>query len=76
MNKGQILERLEEMAILLELNDANPFKIRAYQNALRTLESAPQDLAGLLDGGLLEQLKGIGKGLSTAQFDLYYGSSV
>ncbi len=64
MNKGQVLERLEEMAVLLELNDANPFKIRAYQNAIRTLETAAQDMAFLLESGELEKLKGIGKGLS------------
>lgn len=64
MNKGQVLERLEEMAVLLELNDANPFKIRAYQNAVRTLETAAQDMAFLLESGELEKLKGIGKGLS------------
>lgn len=64
MNKNSLLKRLEEMAILLELQDANPFKIRAYQNAIRTLETVPADLTELLASGELEQLKGIGKGLS------------
>jgi DNA polymerase (family X) len=64
MNKSQLLERLEEMAILLELNHANPFKIRAYQNAVRTLETTAYELDALLEKGVLEQLKGIGKGLS------------
>ena len=37
--KEQIAEALEEIATLLELKEENPFKIRAYQNAARSIEA-------------------------------------
>src|SRR5437667_131744 len=39
MTKSQIADVLQEIATLLELNDENPFKIRAYANAARSLET-------------------------------------
>lgn len=60
--KEQVIELLEQMAILLELRGENPFKVRAFANAARVLEGHSMDLEGLLKTGELEQLKGIGKG--------------
>jgi DNA polymerase (family 10) len=37
MDKGQLIDILEEVATLLELGGDNPFKVRAYQNAARVL---------------------------------------
>lgn len=71
MNKAQILQRLEEMALLLELNGANPFKIRAYQNGVRALESLSNELGELIETGQLTKIKGIGKGLA-AQIETLY----
>ena len=39
MKKEQIVEVLEKIATLLELKDENPFKIRAYTNAARSIET-------------------------------------
>ena len=39
MNKEQIVEVLETIATLLELQEENPFKIRAYTNAARSIET-------------------------------------
>ncbi|MGV3527014.1 MAG: DNA polymerase/3'-5' exonuclease PolX [Candidatus Sericytochromatia bacterium] len=64
MNKTHILERLDEMALLLELDGANPFKVRAYTNGVRALESLDSDLASLIESGKLDTVKGIGKGLA------------
>lgn len=54
---------LEEIAILLELKNENPFKVRAYLNASRALQGCPEDLATLLRGGRLKEIKGIGEGI-------------
>ncbi|MFO8027752.1 MAG: hypothetical protein R6U56_08820, partial [Opitutales bacterium] len=35
MDKADIVEILEEIAVLLELKGENPFKIRAYQTGAR-----------------------------------------
>jgi len=39
MTKAQIAETLEQISTLLELKNENPFKIRAYLNAARSIES-------------------------------------
>jgi putative hydrolase len=60
-------EKLREMADLLEQQNANPFRVRAYQRAAETVESCEQDVRDLLarDGvaGLAE-LPFIGHGIA------------
>ena len=38
MNKADIVDILEDIAVLLELKGDNPFKIRAYSGGARVLE--------------------------------------
>ena len=53
-----------EVADLLEIQQANPFRIRAYRNAARIVESLPLDLAArLAAGGELPKVPGIGTDL-------------
>lgn len=62
IDKNQVIDILERIAILLELRDANVFKIRAFENAARILQGTSSDLETLIKTGELETLKGIGKG--------------
>ncbi|MEO6846446.1 MAG: helix-hairpin-helix domain-containing protein, partial [Chthoniobacterales bacterium] len=62
--KDQIADVLESIARLLELKGENPFKIRAYTNAVRTLETAVLDEAGLCDPEKLKELDGIGDAIA------------
>src|SRR5437762_12626410 len=64
MTKSQIAEILEEIATLLELKDENPFKIRAYANAARSLETFGGNLADLQDEEALAKIPGIGKAIA------------
>jgi len=61
MNQDAIIEILENIARLLELKGENPFKVRAYTNAARALETLGQPLETLVREGRLEDLDGIGK---------------
>ena len=54
------------MAVLLELQGANVFRIRSYQNASRMLGTITQDFGELVASGQLFEMKGIGKGLGSA----------
>lgn len=51
---------VEEYATLLELSGASPFRVRAYANAVRALETLPAPLDELLAAGTLTEVKGIG----------------
>ncbi|MFO0700852.1 MAG: DNA polymerase/3'-5' exonuclease PolX [Nitrospira sp.] len=55
----------EEIADLLEIEGSNPFRIRAYRNAARTLRDLPREVGLMLDEGEdLTELPGIGEDLA------------
>lgn len=55
----------EGMADLLEIEGSNPFRIRAYRNAARTLRNLPREVGAMLDEGEdLTELPGIGEDLA------------
>ena len=55
---------LEQVGVLLELKGANPFRVRSYQNASRTLGALEEDLWVVTSEGRLTDVKGIGKGIA------------
>ncbi|MGJ8637917.1 MAG: DNA polymerase/3'-5' exonuclease PolX [Opitutaceae bacterium] len=63
MNKADIVEILEDIAVLLELKGDNPFKIRAYSTGARVLETMEDDLGAIIEAGELSSVKGIGSAL-------------
>jgi DNA polymerase (family 10) len=60
---SDIIERLEDMADMLEITGSNPFKIRAFFNAARALEALPSDLEEMIESKELLEIPGIGKSL-------------
>jgi DNA polymerase (family X) len=64
MTKSQIADCLEQIATLLELKDENPFKIRAYANAARSLETFGGNIPDLQDQEALAKIPGIGKSIA------------
>ncbi len=60
MDKEEVIKILKEISVLMELKDENPFKIRAYQNAARALESSDIDFGKDLKIENLTSIKGIG----------------
>ena len=63
MDKSEITDILEEIAVLLELKGENPFKARAYTNAARALDNYEGDIAQLVAEDRIEELPGIGEAL-------------
>jgi DNA polymerase (family 10) len=64
MDKATIADVLEKIATLLELKEENPFKIRAYTNAARSLETWGGNVADLGNEETLEKIPGIGKAIA------------
>ncbi|MDP2498232.1 MAG: DNA polymerase/3'-5' exonuclease PolX [Candidatus Palauibacterales bacterium] len=65
MENVEIAERLSEVADLLEIQEANPFRVRAYRNAVRTIEGLTRSLAEMVEEGEdLTELSGIGEDIS------------
>lgn len=64
MDKQQIAQILDELAILSELNDENPFKARAYAKAARVVSGMTEDIDKLVEDGNLTSIDGIGEKIS------------
>jgi DNA polymerase (family 10) len=72
LGKDDVIDILDRIAVLLELREANVFKIRAFSNAARVLQGTSSELDALIETGELETLKGIGKGhIAEIIHDLY-----
>src|SRR5438067_13049229 len=64
MTRSEIAAILEEISTLLELKGENPFKIRAYANAARSIDAWGGSLSDLQDEEALAKIPGIGKAIA------------
>ncbi len=65
MENVEIAAILREVADLLEIQQANPFRVRAYRNAVRTIEAHAVPMRKLVDEEAdLTELPAIGKGMA------------
>jgi DNA polymerase (family 10) len=65
MRNSEIATAFYRLAELLEIGGANPFRVRAYRNAARTLEGLPESAEEMLAQGKdLAELPGIGRDLA------------
>ncbi|TWT36433.1 DNA polymerase/3'-5' exonuclease PolX [Posidoniimonas corsicana] len=65
MTNREISAVFDQVADLLEFQNANPFRVRAYRNGARKLKDLPQPLSQLVaDGADLTDIDGIGKDLA------------
>jgi DNA polymerase (family 10) len=65
VDNAEIAELFNRYADLLEIQDANPFRVRAYRNAARVVGGSSRSMADLVaEGRDLDELPGIGKDLA------------
>ena len=67
MQNADIARQLDDVANLLEISDGNPFKVRAYRNAARTVRDHPEPLGELVRAGGfdLTELPSVGEGIAS-----------
>ncbi len=66
MENFEIARTLRELAVLLEIQGANPFRVRAYRNAVQTINGLTRSLASMLEAGEdLTALPDIGKNVAS-----------
>jgi DNA polymerase (family X) len=72
MSKTDIAAALREVAELLRLQGASPFRTTAYEKAAAEIEAMPQDLGAIAAAGAeaLEALPHIGRGLAAAILEM------
>jgi DNA polymerase (family 10) len=65
IQNSEIADLFEQLADLLDIEEANPFRVRAYRNAARMLRDHPRSMAELVAAGEeLSALPSIGKDLA------------
>lgn len=63
ITKDDVATALADIAIFMELKGENPFKTRAYQNAVRIIQTMTGDLKKMVEENRLGELPGIGKSM-------------
>ncbi|MCF8084273.1 MAG: DNA polymerase/3'-5' exonuclease PolX [Deltaproteobacteria bacterium] len=65
VQNADVSEIFNKLADLLDIQGANPFRVRAYRNAARTVTSLPRNVADMIqENNDLSELAGIGKDLA------------
>ena len=65
VHNAEVAEIFNQVADLLEIEGANPFRVRAYRNAARTIGGLPRSVADMVEEGQdLTELPGIGEDLA------------
>ncbi len=63
MDRHELARIFNETGLLLELKGENPFKVRAYYNAARTVENLGEDLEKLVAEERLHEVPGFGEAI-------------
>jgi DNA polymerase (family 10) len=64
MNNKEISKVFQDIADLLELKGENPFKIRAYQKVVRSIEHLPVEVEQLVAEDRLKEIPGAGEAIT------------
>ena len=66
MRNQEIARLFGDIADILQIKGANPFRIRAYQKAAQNIDSLPEDIETVAREGRLKSIPGIGHDLEQA----------
>lgn len=64
MKNARYAAMLEQIADLLQVTGANPFKVRAFQKAARVVDGLPDELDAHIEAGEVTKIDGIGKSIA------------
>jgi len=64
MKSSEVAKVFQDVADLLELKGENPFKIRAYQKAARSIEHLPVEVEQLVTENRLREIPGVGDAIT------------
>ncbi len=65
MRNAEIAEFLNNIADMLEIKGENPYRVRAYRNAARVIESLTEDIEDIALRGELDKVPNIGESIAT-----------
>jgi DNA polymerase (family 10) len=70
MGNKEIAQIFSQIADILEIDNENPFRVRAYRNAARIIEGLPEEIEKIEHQGRLADIPGIGAGIAAKVSEL------
>jgi len=70
MKNSEVAKVFQDIADLLELKGENPFKIRAYQKVVRSIEHLPVEMEQLVKEDKLKEIPGVGEAITKKMTEL------
>ena len=70
MKNAEIAKVFQDIADFLDMKGGEPFKVRAYQRAVRSIEDMPVELEQLMKEGKLKEVPGIGDAMAKKTTEL------
>lgn len=70
LSNGDVAQIFQHIADVLELQGENTFKVRAYRNAVETLQSLPEPIAQIAEEGRLDDIPGFGEAIRAKISDI------
>ncbi len=64
VKNSEVARVFQDIADLLELKKENPFKIRAYQKTVRSIEHLPVEVEQLVKEDRLREIPGVGEAIA------------
>jgi len=64
MKNSEVAQVFQDIADFLEMKGEIPFKVRAYQKAVRSIEHLPVELEQLMKEGKLREVPGVGEAIA------------
>ncbi|EKE00422.1 MAG: hypothetical protein ACD_22C00026G0002 [uncultured bacterium] len=71
LGNKEVTQILKEILAAMEVKDFNKFKIRAYQNAIASMEALTSSVFDMWQAGRLQEIPGVGGGLSQHLEELF-----
>jgi len=65
MRNTEVAQFLSNIADMLEIKGESPFRVRAYRDAARQIESLAEDVEDIQEQGRLTQIPGVGESIAT-----------
>lgn len=67
----EVADELEQIGAILQILEANQFRVNAYMNAAEAIRNLGQDVNRLFADGELESIEGVGKGIAALLRELF-----
>ncbi|MBU2577519.1 DNA polymerase/3'-5' exonuclease PolX, partial [Patescibacteria group bacterium] len=71
LSNKEVIALLKEILAAMEVKNVNPFRVRAYQNAISILDNLTESIYDLWENKRLKEIPGVGPGIESHLNELF-----